>query len=74
MGMYDEVEARCPSCGDGVVVFQSKAGECTLQRYNSENVPFGIAESIDGDCEDCPRCGHPVTIKLPFNSARMMVI
>jgi hypothetical protein len=52
MGMFDTVKFRCPACG-AVIVEQSKAGECTLHEYPSEDVPPDIAASIAGIVVRC---------------------
>ena len=65
MGMFDRVIARCPSCNTEVE-FQSKAGDCTLSRYDSHEVPIEIAKDIDGDCKRCPSCDYLVKIRIPF--------
>jgi len=56
MGMYDEIEVRCPACGT-IDVLQSKAGECELQRYTLKTAPPEILLSLQREgeqyCETC---------------------
>jgi predicted RNA-binding Zn-ribbon protein involved in translation (DUF1610 family) len=61
MGMFDEVNVSCTTCGS-IVSFQSKAGECVLATFSKDSVPIEIANDIDGDTELCPDCGEPTTI------------
>lgn len=74
MGMFDSVYATCPKCNKEVE-FQSKAGECLLNRYSVDSVPPEIARSIDGDSEACEKCGEVLTIKItaPIQRVKMTV-
>ncbi len=66
MGMFDTITASCPKCGSSVH-FQSKAGRCCLGRYDTDSVPTEIANSLNGESEQCD-CGHMVTLHLPRNA------
>lgn len=55
MGCYDSVRFRCPSCSQRFVQ-QSKAGDCRLADYDSQQVPLTIAADLDGDEVFCPHC------------------
>ena len=72
MGLYDEVIAICPKCGNEIA-FQSKAGNCAMERFDSRDVPFDIAEDVNGQCEECSVCGNYVSIELGHTTARMIV-
>ena len=37
MGMFDHVEAKCPSCGE-IIYEQTKAGPCCLNMYRIESM------------------------------------
>ena len=74
MGMFDSVIAKCPMC-DGDVEFQTKAGDCSLRTYTSNEVPLKLAAAIQGDISSCDSCGAiwrieadvlppPITIKM----------
>lgn len=64
MGMFDSLIVNCPRCGSEVE-FQSKAGECSLARYNLWNVPKKIAADLEGEKEQCTGCMEFVEIKAP---------
>lgn len=73
MGMFDTVVGRCPKCQEAVD-FQSKAGECTMERYYHTSVPPEIASDIDQDIESCPKCGFLVRIKIPEHAATIPMV
>jgi len=56
MGMYDTVYYHCGACHSSIEV-QSKAGECGLRKYKSNDVPVEIAASINGKAVECEECG-----------------
>ncbi len=60
--MFDTVHFKCKKCGEDVEV-QSKAGECLLLDYNSDNIPNNIAEDIDGEYHKC-QCGEVFKIDI----------
>lgn len=67
MGMFDEVFLDCPEC-DGVIVYQSKCGPCTLQYNEIHNAPIMVQadvidESQKGDLV-CEHCG--TAIEIPY--------
>jgi len=64
MGMFDSVFARCPKCGEEVE-FQSKAGECTLNRYSINSVPPCIAQDLIGEVSRCS-CGEMLKLAVPY--------
>jgi NMD protein affecting ribosome stability and mRNA decay len=71
MGMYDTVVSFCPECGD-VVEFQSKAGDCLLDRFSLDSVPMEIASALDGAVRRC-NCGHYVRIEIGNLPTRVMM-
>ena len=42
MGVYDCIKFECPSCGTTMIA-QSKSGPCTLETFNSRDVPVDVA-------------------------------
>lgn len=66
MGMFDEVVANCPIClAKDTLLFQSKAGKCDLSSYRLHEVPPIIAASLDGNTDNCKKCGRYIKIQLP---------
>ena len=63
MGMFDSIFARCPSCLLPIE-FQSKSGECNLNRYTSKSVPANVAQGASGKIEICD-CGVRVKLLAP---------
>lgn len=60
--MFDEVTTQCPKC-DKPVVFQTKAGGCTLQNYDADRgVPPAIAVDLQYDSEACLSCGVEIQL------------
>ena len=57
MGMFDSVYFTCPTpkCKNRIEV-QSKAGECILETFDEDYVPYEIAKDIKGDPAYCPVC------------------
>ena len=62
MGMFDRVWADCPSCGKRAVEFQSKCGKCHLIDYHIDDVPYEIAECLEGEEARCDNCHSLVRI------------
>ena len=62
MGMFDELTVYCPKCGN-TIIFQSKAGECTLKRYTINTVPPDIAGDLNDEWKACPNCMAVVKIQ-----------
>ena len=67
MGMFDTVVAKCPACG-GEVAFQSKGGDCTLDRYDLEDAPQDVLSDTHRlgrhtECDDCGR-GYKIEVKV----------
>jgi len=56
MGLYDSVVVECPNCTTEIE-FQSKAGECLLDKFDEQTVPATVACDIAGEQEECPKCG-----------------
>ncbi len=56
MGLYDTVYFRCPKCEE-LLNTQSKAGDCNLKDYDSDNVPYEIGKSLIGKEIYCNNCG-----------------
>lgn len=62
MGMFDTVIFRCPKCNGATIFEQSKAGECLLIDYNSNEVPTEIALDILGNKVWCEKCNETFEI------------
>lgn len=73
MGCYDTVVANCPACGTPVD-FQTKVGDCKLERFTYKSVPPHIAKGVDGQTERCRHCGRHVTLHCPALSKVMMEV
>lgn len=57
MEMFDTVHFHCPKCSYPLEV-QTKAGGCTLARYQLDNVPEEIAIDLrDNKLKTCSSCG-----------------
>jgi uncharacterized Zn finger protein len=60
MGMFDTVKVTCPSCGE-VMELQTKAGNRTLEEFESDDVPTGIALDLAEEYRNgnnrCLKCG-----------------
>jgi hypothetical protein len=67
MGMFDTVQAPCPSCGT-TLQFQSKEGWCVLNNFSLNKVPLVIALDLDEDnkkwCSQQSCCGKKYTLVL----------
>lgn len=70
--MFDEVEFPCPDCGRTNSV-QSKAGSCSLIRYDVGRVPLNIAADVDGEVVEC-KCGKMIRLFLPFGPKITMMV
>lgn len=55
MGCYDTVRFRCLRCNQRFTE-QTKAGNCTLTDFDSQDVPLAIAASLVGESVFCPHC------------------
>ncbi len=64
MGMYDEVQFRCPRCKETILI-QSKAGECSLGTFLCKEVPLAIADDIQDDLVYCESCGARSRVFMP---------
>ena len=75
MGMYDTVTFTCPRC-EAQLENQSKAGDCTLQRFDQDSVPVVIAEDIREDTVYCETCQRSWTVALlePITTVRMRLV
>ena len=76
MGLFDTVCFVCPKCG-GRIEEQSKAGECALAEYHSENVPDYIAKDIEGttvSCESCDKRWQIIRVPVVVESVPMALI
>lgn len=69
MGCFDTVTTTCPLCGF-VMEFQSKAGNCNLERYSTRQVPIEIAADLAGASKVCKNCG--ATVHLLFNLPKIV--
>jgi len=63
MGMFDEIEIKCPHCGK-ITIEQSKASHCLLDRYNLENAPTSILEELEQCGTNCQHCGKHIHIEI----------
>lgn len=70
MGMFDRVYAQC-KCG-ARVEFQSKAGDCSLNTYNADDVPSAIALDLSGKSEQCESCRRYITLRFPRTAPRFV--
>lgn len=75
MGIYDSVVVACTqdNC-NGVIEFQSKAGKCQLSTFSINEVPLAIAESINGEIENCPKCGKSHSLLIPLTQPRVIAM
>lgn len=64
MGMFDSIIFSCPNCGKELEA-QSKAGECTLERFSHKDAPTVIAADCLGDLLVC-KCGKRYEVTTPF--------
>jgi ribosomal protein S27AE len=59
MGCFDSIIVECPACGTEVE-FQTKAGDCNLDRFTLEEAPLIVL----ADCVDrrlrCKKCGRTI--------------
>jgi hypothetical protein len=56
MGMFDSIKFCCPNCGD-VIIAQSKSGECMLNVYTNNNVPYDVAIDANRHAPFKCKCG-----------------
>ena len=63
MGMFDRVFLKCPNCKE-ILEFQSKGGECVLEKYKENDVPWEVALPINGEIVKCPKCLKNVKLKI----------
>ena len=61
MGMFDSVMVPC-LCGTELE-FQSKAGECCLEKYRIGDAPTVILADLIGDQQTCPQCGKIILLE-----------
>lgn len=59
--MYDTVVFKCPKCSSNLEE-QSKFGNCTLEYFNSDEVPVSIAYSMIGKKISCYNCNKQFEI------------
>ena len=64
--MFDSVIIKCPNCSE-YVEFQSKAGDCTLSRYNLHDAPPAILGDLSNESQIC-KCGRVITIRTQIFS------
>lgn len=62
MGCFDSVFIKCKGCS-AELEFQSKAGDCNLDRYRPHNMPPAIAGDLANSAITC-RCGVLNTIRV----------
>ena len=63
MGCPDYVHVTCPKCFTEVE-FQSKAGTCSCLHYTSNDVPIAVADDLNGETKDCPKCNTVIKISV----------
>jgi len=66
MGCFDEVIIRCPKCCEEIEI-QSKAGDCSMCRYNVHEAPVEILGGLNGETFECKNCEHVFTAKVITN-------
>lgn len=64
MGMFDSVMVPCPKC-ETPVEFQSKAGDCQMDRYTLEDAPAELLLDIMNEPHYCQNCGEWVALVDP---------
>jgi hypothetical protein len=66
MGMFDTITFSCPHCG-ALVEEQTKAGECSLTNFGSDEVPANLAGDILGNTVYCAGCKQRwIIVQLPI--------
>ena len=71
MGCYDSVIFHC-KCGSKVE-WQSKAGQCIMQKIDRDSVPVEIANDIQDTVAECPGCNKKYVIKPLFPLTTVMM-
>lgn len=61
MGLFDSLYVPCGNCGKPVE-FQSKAGECTMAKYDIYDCPPAIAGDLIGQACGCT-CGAIIQLQ-----------
>lgn len=61
MGMFDSLYVPCGNCGTSVK-FESKAGECTLAKYDIYDCPPAVAGDLIGQSCGC-KCGAIIQLR-----------
>lgn len=69
MGCFDSVYVGCKRCGN-TLEFQSKADDCCQMAYNLSTCPPKIVTDLDGEIQECPRCGLKTKLHL-VNTPRL---
>ena len=62
MSCFDNLIVTCPKCGEKVE-FQCKNGKREMDNYDVSNVPPEIAGDLNGEKEQCCKCGVIITIQ-----------
>jgi transposase-like protein len=56
MGCYDDIELKCPECGEARWV-QSKGGDCCMMVYTLDDCPLDVLSDANRhapyECEKC---------------------
>ena len=63
MGLFDIIFVKCPSCEE-ILEFQSKGGECVLEKYTEKNVPWEVVLPVVGNIIKCPKCSKKIKLKI----------
>ena len=63
MGLFDIILVKCPNC-NGTLEFQSKGGECVLEKYTEKNVPWEVVLPVVGNIIKCPKCSKNIKLKV----------
>jgi len=63
MGMFDKILIKCPNCKE-TLEFQSKGGECVLDKFTWKNVPWDVILPVSGEIIKCPKCLKNIKLKV----------
>lgn len=75
MGMFDSVYVNCPKCNYQTEI-QSKNGDCTLDKYNINNIeeiPESILEDILNREHSCKKCNGNFVIEVKYKVIKIPI-
>ena len=75
MGMFDSVYVNCPKCNYQTEI-QSKNGDCTLDKYNINNIeeiPESILEDMANKVHTCDECNENFTIEIKYKIIKIPI-